>query len=46
MRYVLIFVGALVIAYLLTMGIRAFISDISERNAQKRQADSAENTDN
>jgi len=44
MRYVLIFVGALVVAYLLTKGIRTFISDISERNAQKRQTDSAENT--
>jgi len=36
MRYIFIFVGAAVVAYLLAIGIRAFISG---RSAQRQQED-------
>jgi len=36
MRYVLIFVGASVVAYLLTKGIRAFISERPRKRREYR----------
>jgi len=36
MRYILIFIGAAVVAYLLAMGMRAFMS---ERSAQHQRKD-------